>query len=368
MARLLLVEDDDSFRESLAETLRQDNFDVVAADNGRDALNAFVSQQFDLVLSAVNGTKLDGIGLLRAIFKHGGFVPCIVLASAVTPDLERRAALVGGLVCFSKPIDLSELYVKIRAFIDFKNRALDIPAITVASLAQALARDRRTCRVIARSGECIGVLCFVDGDLVGASLGDDDGLEVAQEILTWGCADVNIAFGCPQIVRTIRLNVDSILLSAMHFADEEGPVDGQSAARCPTALNYYQLVKEKTVALEVFLEEFKGINGYLASGIMDATGEVLVSHSVDANVDLAAFGAVFNDIFRAGHEASRKIGLESCRLMTLNTPKGIVVMECTGVDAAAHLHLIVVLREDGNHALTKMTLGKMCPKVVAAMS
>jgi predicted regulator of Ras-like GTPase activity (Roadblock/LC7/MglB family) len=85
-------------------------------------------------------------------------------------------------------------------------------------------------------------------------------------------------------------------------------------------------------------------------------------------VDLAAVGAVFNDIFRSGHEASSKIGLEACHTMVMDTPRGVVVMECSGVDAARHLHMIVILEEGGNQALAKMTIGKELPRAVAELT
>jgi predicted regulator of Ras-like GTPase activity (Roadblock/LC7/MglB family) len=122
------------------------------------------------------------------------------------------------------------------------------------------------------------------------------------------------------------------------------------------------------MVLDTYLQELKDINGYLASGIMDFTGETLVTDSTNKDVDLEVTGAVFNDIFRNAHEASQKIGLEACRKLTIATPKGLVVMECSGVDSASHLHFMVVLKEDGNQALARKTLEKIVPQVVSAMS
>lgn len=122
------------------------------------------------------------------------------------------------------------------------------------------------------------------------------------------------------------------------------------------------------MALESYLEEFKSIKGYLAAGIMDFTGEVLAYHSASDKVNLIATGAVFNDIFRGAHEASGKIGFKACQQMVISTPSGLIVMECSGVDSASHLHFIVVLEEGGNQALARVTLQKIVPQVVKAMS
>lgn len=122
------------------------------------------------------------------------------------------------------------------------------------------------------------------------------------------------------------------------------------------------------MALEAHLESFKDVKGYVASGIMDFTGSVLASHTTTDKINLESVGAVFNDIFRNAHEAARKIGLEACTDTVITTPKGIIVMECSGVDSAAHVHFIVILEAGGNQSLVRMNLQKAVPAVVNELS
>jgi predicted regulator of Ras-like GTPase activity (Roadblock/LC7/MglB family) len=119
------------------------------------------------------------------------------------------------------------------------------------------------------------------------------------------------------------------------------------------------------MALEQLLQALRDVNGYKASAIMNYTGEALAVDSVDPEVDLGLVGATFNDIFRAAHEASRKIGLEATREAVFKTPKGLVIMQCSGVDAKVHIHAVMVLNADGNQALAKMRLDQVVPKVMA---
>lgn len=119
------------------------------------------------------------------------------------------------------------------------------------------------------------------------------------------------------------------------------------------------------MALETLLNPLKEIKGYKASGIMNFTGEMLVSDSTDKNIDLQIVGATFNDIFREAHEASKKIGLDACRETTINTPKGVIIMRCSGVDSKSHVHLIGILANDGNHALMKMQMEKLVPEIMS---
>lgn len=118
------------------------------------------------------------------------------------------------------------------------------------------------------------------------------------------------------------------------------------------------------MALENHLDSFKAIKGYKAAGIMTFTGEMLAIDSADPKIDLDMVGATFNDIFRSAHEASKKIGLGACNETLIKTPNGLILMGCSGIESKVHFHAIVIMDQDGNQALAKMTLEKMMPKVV----
>ncbi|MBU0486024.1 MAG: hypothetical protein KKB30_16085 [Proteobacteria bacterium] len=122
------------------------------------------------------------------------------------------------------------------------------------------------------------------------------------------------------------------------------------------------------MALETHLAELKEIKGYKAAAIMNFTGEILAYDSIDKNINLDVVGATFNDIFRSAHDASQKIGLEACKETTINTPKGIIVMRCSGVDAKVHFHLIAILVADGNQALMKMKIEQIVPAIMKELS
>ncbi len=118
------------------------------------------------------------------------------------------------------------------------------------------------------------------------------------------------------------------------------------------------------MALDTLLNDIKGVNGYMASAIMDFTGEMLASHSSSASVDLQVAGATFNDIFRAAHTAAGKVGFKAASDLVINTPEGTIVMMCTGAEQKAHLHLITILSKDGNQALAKVSMHKIAPQAM----
>ena len=69
MARILLVEDDDSVRSFVARALEIDRHRVVEAEDGEIGLQAFVADEdgFDLVLTDIQMPQMDGIEMAQAL-------------------------------------------------------------------------------------------------------------------------------------------------------------------------------------------------------------------------------------------------------------------------------------------------------------
>ncbi|MBI5544666.1 MAG: hypothetical protein HY901_12310 [Deltaproteobacteria bacterium] len=128
------------------------------------------------------------------------------------------------------------------------------------------------------------------------------------------------------------------------------------------------ITKEMQVNLDLQLKELKDIKGYKASGIMSFTGELLAADSVDGSIDLNLVGATFNDIFRSSHEVCEKIGMQACTEEMIHTPKGYVLMRCSGKNARAHVHLICILTDDGNQALARLNIDRITKKVTEVIA
>jgi len=133
-------------------------------------------------------------------------------------------------------------------------------------------------------------------------------------------------------------------------------------------LDTYEHIDQEEELLGSHLARLQAVKGYKASAIMTFRGELLASHSIDAQIDLSVVGKVFNDIFKTAHEVSEKIGLNSCLETVINTPRGMIIMRCSGLEALIHFHLLVIIAADGNLALSKMELEKMTGPILAALS
>jgi two-component system response regulator RegX3 len=115
MARtILVVEDETTLRETLADALEVEGFRVVAAADGREALTRFRADKPDLVLLDLMLPELSGIEVCRIIRAESG-VP-IVMLTAKDSELDKVVGLELGAVDYvTKPFSLRELSARIRA-------------------------------------------------------------------------------------------------------------------------------------------------------------------------------------------------------------------------------------------------------------
>ena len=111
---ILVVEDEPTLRETLAEALEADGFAVVQAADGRAALERFRAEEPDLVLLDLMLPELSGLEVTRHIRAESS-VP-IVMLTARDAELDKVVGLEMGADDYvTKPFSFRELSARIRA-------------------------------------------------------------------------------------------------------------------------------------------------------------------------------------------------------------------------------------------------------------
>jgi DNA-binding response OmpR family regulator len=113
-ARILLVDDEQAVQTLLAYPLRKDGYDVVSAHDGREALDRFAEQRFDLVVLDIMLPKLDGIEVCRRL-RSRSQVPIIML-TAKDDEIDKVLGLeMGADDYITKPFSVREFRSRVRA-------------------------------------------------------------------------------------------------------------------------------------------------------------------------------------------------------------------------------------------------------------
>ncbi|MDA7818510.1 response regulator transcription factor [Sulfurimonas sp.] len=115
--KLLLLEDDILFGETLTDLLEDSNFEVTHVTNGQDALDKTFSKKFDLYLLDINVPLIDGITLLKELRDANDNTPSIFLTSHKDKEVLKRSFLSGADDYMTKPFDSDELIFRINAIL-----------------------------------------------------------------------------------------------------------------------------------------------------------------------------------------------------------------------------------------------------------
>ena len=114
---ILLVEDDDAYRDVLSEKMVADGFHVASTKNGAHALHFLrtsIAEQTDaylpdLIVSDIRMPNLDGFELLDQVREIGPLIPTILLTGFGTEGLQERALRLGCDQFLNKPLTYNKL-------------------------------------------------------------------------------------------------------------------------------------------------------------------------------------------------------------------------------------------------------------------
>lgn len=114
MERILIVDDDKDLRFNLSCILKEEGHEVIAAADGKQALNAFDQRTPDLVLLDIGLPGMDGVELLKEMKKIEKNLPVIMLTARNDAKSAVKAMKLGAVDYITKPFDQEELSLIIK--------------------------------------------------------------------------------------------------------------------------------------------------------------------------------------------------------------------------------------------------------------
>jgi DNA-binding NtrC family response regulator len=112
MAKLLIVEDDESQRLLYEEELQEEGYEVVLAKNGKEALKCLERTLFDLIILDIRMPEMDGIEALGKIVSRYKKTPVILHTAYPEYRNQSTASLVSAFILKSSDLSLLKKTVK----------------------------------------------------------------------------------------------------------------------------------------------------------------------------------------------------------------------------------------------------------------
>lgn len=115
---VLVVDDEELIRWSLAEHLKSEGYTVIEGQNGEEALERVRTGAPDVILLDLKMPVLDGLGTLRKLREEGYETPVVVLTAHGGVESAVEATRLGAADYLSKPFDLREISIVVKKAID----------------------------------------------------------------------------------------------------------------------------------------------------------------------------------------------------------------------------------------------------------
>ena len=107
--KLLLVEDEDDFRDSCSRWMRRKGHDVSTAAGGAEALSLCASEDFEVAVFDMNMPGMSGMELLQRVVTENIEMEVIILTGQGTIDMAVEAMKLGACDFLTKPCTLGDL-------------------------------------------------------------------------------------------------------------------------------------------------------------------------------------------------------------------------------------------------------------------
>lgn len=179
--KILIVDDDLDFAESLADLLEPQGHSITIATSGAAAIQRVTDQKFDLVFLDIKMPGIDGVETLRRLHDLQEHLKVAVVTGYATSEQLDEAVLAGAFAVLGKPCPIETL-------LDVAKRARCEQIVLVADddpdFAAALVETLSTSgRRVLTSGKGASVLNILEEERVNAllldfRLADADGVEV----------------------------------------------------------------------------------------------------------------------------------------------------------------------------------------------
>jgi two-component system, chemotaxis family, chemotaxis protein CheY len=109
--RILIVDDSPSIRQMVKVTLASADYDVTAAEDGIEALDLCLVNEYDFVLTDQNMPRMDGLTLIKSLRAQPEYEakPIVMLTTEASDNMKEKGRAAGATGWMVKPFDPDKL-------------------------------------------------------------------------------------------------------------------------------------------------------------------------------------------------------------------------------------------------------------------
>jgi len=112
--KILVVDDEKDFRQTLTEALRDEGYRVSEAESGEEAIKKVEGNGFQIILMDIKLPGINGTQAFQAIKRFNPKIVTILMTGYSVEVLVKEALAHGAYACLSKPFSLDEMLTMIK--------------------------------------------------------------------------------------------------------------------------------------------------------------------------------------------------------------------------------------------------------------
>jgi DNA-binding NtrC family response regulator len=121
MAKILIIDDEKSIRNTLKDILTYESHVVDLAADGKESLQMINDNIYDIVFCDIKMPQMDGIEVLENIMKISPEIPVVMISGHGSIDTAVEAIKKGAFDFISKPLDLNRIIITLKNALDKSN-------------------------------------------------------------------------------------------------------------------------------------------------------------------------------------------------------------------------------------------------------
>lgn len=149
MAKILIIDDERSIRNTLKDILEFEGYAVESAENGRQGLDKAIATPYDLIFSDIKMPEMDGIELLEELHKAEIEVPIVMISGHGNIETAVECIRKGAFDFIEKPIELNRLLITTKNALDKKTLVQETKVLKkkVSGKYQMIGESETVCRL-----------------------------------------------------------------------------------------------------------------------------------------------------------------------------------------------------------------------------
>lgn len=148
MFRILVVDDDKNTRRLMRAMLEADNYTVSTAADGEEALSVMDREHIDLVVLDIMMPHMNGYEFTMMLRASHNDLPILMVSAKQLPEDRKQGFLVGTDDYMTKPVDMEEMLLHIRALLRrakiVSERKIEIGPVVLDYDAMTISRNGET--------------------------------------------------------------------------------------------------------------------------------------------------------------------------------------------------------------------------------